>query len=350
MGWLFKRSKKWYVGYYQNGRRVHRVVGTSKRLAVDVLKDIEAKIVRGEMMDLKEVKSINFDDFARQYLDRYGINKAESTRARDQITVDKHLIPFFGRRPLKQITAKDIEEYKSDRAACRLKNGNQTKKSTVNREIDLLKSLLERAVEWDYLKANPSKGVQKFRLDIEEPAFLTSVQGADVLRTATGQMRGFIAVGLNAGLRKGEMFALKWDDVDLEREELRVRKSKGKRFRVIPMNETLVDVLNTHPRHTRSPYVFFNPDGSPWRDVRKSFEAVLKKAGVARIRIHDMRHTFVTHLVMRGVDLNTVKELAGHQDIATTMKYAHLAPGHLKDSVELLKWTGVTEVRRAAND
>ena len=95
MGWLFKRSKKWYVGYYQNGRRVHRVVGTSKRLAVDVLKDIEAKIVRGEMMDLKEVKSINFDDFARQYLDRYGINKAESTRARDQITVDKHLIPFL---------------------------------------------------------------------------------------------------------------------------------------------------------------------------------------------------------------------------------------------------------------
>ena len=153
-------------GKWSTDPQDHR--GTSKRLAQDVLKDTEGKIVRGEMMDLVEVKLINFDDFALQYLDRYGVNKAESTRARDQITVDKHLVPFFGRLPLKQITAKDLEEYKAHRAACRLVNGNQIQKSTVNRELDLLKSLLARAVEWGYLKSTPAQGVRKFKIDEKE--------------------------------------------------------------------------------------------------------------------------------------------------------------------------------------
>ena len=119
-------------------------------------------------MDIVENKPINFDDFALQYLERYGVNKAESTHSWDQTTVGKHLIPFFGRRSLKEIRAKDIEEYKSYRVVCLLKNGRQIKKSTANREVDLLKSLLERAAEWGYLKSNPGKGVKKFRVDVKE--------------------------------------------------------------------------------------------------------------------------------------------------------------------------------------
>ena len=187
-------------------------------------------------------------------------------------------------------------------------------------------------------KVESGTGVKKFKIDEKEPVFLTSAQGAALLQTSTGQMKGFIAVGLNAGLRKSEMFNLKWEDVDFERKELRVKKSKGKRFRVIPMNSVLCDVLSRHPRHFRCPYVFHRPDGSQWRDTRKGFEAALEKAGVPRIRIHDMRHSFVSNLLMRGVDVRAAKELAGHRDIQTTMKYAHLAPGHLKDSVEKLKW------------
>ena len=115
-------------------------------------------------MDIVEIKPINFDDFALQDLERYGVNKAESTRSWDQTTVGKHLIPFFGRRFLKEIRAKDLEEYKSYRVACLLKSGRQIKKSTANREVDLLK----RAVEWGYLKSNLAKGVKKFRVDMKE--------------------------------------------------------------------------------------------------------------------------------------------------------------------------------------
>ena len=132
-----------------------------------------------------------------------------------------------------------------------------------------------------------------------------------------------------------------WNDIDFEREELRVRRSKGKRFRVIPLNDLALQALQEHPRHIASNVVFHNPDGSCWKDVRGSFCATLRKAGLPRIRIHDLRHSFVSNLVMAGEDLRTVQELAGHRSITTTMKYAHLAPGRLKGSVSKLKWRGL---------
>jgi site-specific recombinase XerD len=120
-----------------------------------------------------------------------------------------------------------------------------------------------------------------------------------------------------------------------------VRRSKGKRFRVIPLNDLVLQALREHPRHITSQTVFHNPDGSYWKDVRGGFNATLTKAGLPRIRIHDMRHSFVSNLVMAGEDLRTVQELAGHRSITTTMNYAHLAPGRLKNSVAKLKWKGI---------
>ena len=76
--------------------------------------------------------------------------------------------------------------------------------------------------------------------------------------------------------------------------------------------------------------------------MRGSFNATLTKAGLPRIRIHDLRHSFISNLVMTGEDLRTVQELAGHRSITTTMRYAHLAPGRLKKSVANLKWSSAT--------
>ncbi|MDP5878246.1 MAG: hypothetical protein QF425_11405, partial [Dehalococcoidia bacterium] len=147
MARIFKRGKKWYVDYRVNGRRIWKSVGTRKELAEDYLKDLEGKRVRGELMDIREVKTANFDDFCVKYLEVYGQNKAESTRARDDVTVNKHLIPFFGLRPLKHITTADIEEYKAQRRTTRRKDrvladgtvvkGKRIARTTINRELGL---------------------------------------------------------------------------------------------------------------------------------------------------------------------------------------------------------------------
>lgn len=163
-------------------------------------------------------------------------------------------------------------------------------------------------------------------------------EGRALMDAAEGQMRTFIVTALNTGLRKGELFALTWKDIDFEREELRVRRSKGKRFRVIPLNDLVLQALREHPRHITSSVLFHNPDGSGWKDIRGSFNATLTKAGLPPIRIHDLRHSFFSNLVMAGEDLRTVQELAGHRSITATMRYAHLSPGRLKESVTKLKW------------
>ena len=181
--------------------------------------------------------------------------------------------------------------------------------------------------------------MKRYKLPKQKYRWLSSAEGRRLIDVAEGQMKAFVAVGINTGLRKGEIFRLEWEDIDLEREELTVREAKGGEFRVIPMNEELVQILRKHPRHITSPYVFHRSNGEPWQDARKSYWETLNRAKLpTTFRFHDMRHTFISNLVAQGEDLRSVQELAGHKDIRTTMQYAHLAPGRLKEAVSRLKW------------
>ena len=102
------------------------------------------------------------------------------------------------------------------------------------------------------------------------------------------------------------------------------------------MNELVKEALSKLHRHQDSPFVFCNLKGKTYADVRKSFFTACKKSGIINFRFHDLRHTFASHLVMKGVDLATVKKLMGHSDIETTMIYSHLAQDHLSDVVSKL--------------
>jgi integrase len=105
----------------------------------------------------------------------------------------------------------------------------------------------------------------------------------------------------------------------------------------LDINQTLRDSLTALPRHITSPYVFWQgEDGKRFMDVRRSFRSALKRAGIKDFRFHDLRHTFASHLIMKGADITTVKELLGHRDIKMTMRYAHLADDVKKDAVKLL--------------
>ena len=84
-------------------------------------------------------------------------------------------------------------------------------------------------------------------------------------------------------------------------------------------------------------YIFTGRNGVPFRDIKGSFASALRKAGIKDFKFHDLRHTFASHLVMEGVDLNTVKELLGHKTLAMTFRYAHLAPGHKARAVSVME-------------
>lgn len=260
---------------------------------------------------------------------------------------------------LVDLSAFTIERWRT----ARLKAG--TAKATVNRDVVALKAALSRAVSWGHLRAHPLTAVKPYKVDAlarvryldkgEETRLLAALTARDASRRAardsankwrrergyqelpawlsyTDHLTPVVTLALHTGLRRGEIFALRWADVDLERAILTVRGdgAKSDTTRHVPLNATAVSTLTAWrgpgPRPQPAALVFPAADGGPLEDIKGAWLALVKAAGVEGFRFHDLRHTFASRLVVAGVDLNTVRELLGHRDIKMTLRYAHLAP------------------------
>ena len=151
-----------------------------------------------------------------------------------------------------------------------------------------------------------------------------------------------VVVSLNTGIRQGSLFDLLWSDVSFQEGILTVRPPAEKNSKLIriPMNPTLTKTLLAWKEQTGrdgDELVFPSPKtGTVMDNCRKAWAGVLKVADIKNFRWHDMRHDFASQLVMKGVDLNTVRELLGHSDIKMTIRYAHLAPQVKRAAVEML--------------
>lgn len=263
----------------------------------------------------------------------------------------------FQSTPLASLTAFAVERWRS----ARIKAGKKT--ATVNRDVGTLKAAINKAVEWKLVAVNPLRGVKQFSVDTigklrylspaEEKRLRDALKARDEKRSAERERanawrrdRGYaewpafgayadhitpmVLLALNTGLRFGELTALTWADVDLVSVLLTVRSESAKsgRARHVPLNSAVVEVLKAwKPEHAESgSYVFPGRDGGQLEEIKTAWGAVLKAAAIDGFRFHDLRHSFASKLVMAGVDLNTVRELLGHGDIAMTLRYAHLAP------------------------
>jgi integrase len=250
-----------------------------------------------------------------------------------------HLLPVFGKRRMDQITFDDIEEYK----AKKVKEGYD--KKTVNNHLAVLRPLLnEAAVKYREIH------VPRFRLYKTEPSpfeFLDFDEAERFMDVIPPQWTTMCLVALRTGLRIGEMLALKRSDLDLGAGRLIVRHTrwngveylpKGGRGREVPLSDDAIDALKAH-RHLRGSYVFCHEDGSPLShsECKDVVPFACSKAGLAkRLTFHGLRHTFASHLAMRGVPLKTIQELLGHATMDMTMRYAHLSPDVKRDAVKLL--------------
>ncbi len=154
-------------------------------------------------------------------------------------------------------------------------------------------------------------------------------------------IKPLVLLALNTGLRRGDLFGLKWEHVDLGRRQIRkviektshARRKAGKKLEpaVLPLSAEAHAILTQREkqRNPESEYVFSSPrTGGRLDNIKKAFEAVLTAAKITNFRFHDLRHTFASRLVMAGVDINTVRELMTHADIKMTLVYAHLSPDH----------------------
>jgi len=260
------------------------------------------------------------------YLERHAKQSKRSWK-RDEGTL-RIVNPYFGSKALDQVTNWDIQRYKSERAkACT--------KATVNRDLALLKHMFSSAVSWELLEKNPTAGIKLYREEQTVLRVLTFDEETRLFAAAAPHLRPIIAIALNTGMRRGELLSLKWEQVDLRRGIITVSKSKSGKVRDIPINKPARQAL--FELHTRRSGPVFSFRGNPIASVTKSFNTATRSAEIENFRFHDLRHTFATRLVEAGVDLPTVKELMGHSNITTTMRYAHPSPEHRVRAVELLQ-------------
>jgi len=327
---VFFRNGNWWIDTYIKGKRIRRKIGPDKRTAELVEKDLKVKAAKGEYLGIVEERKIRFEDFAKEFLEWSEANKAPRTYDADRRLVERFLLRLWGGKYLANIRAKDVETFKTLRLGT-------LKPRSVNRELGTLRSMFTRAVAWQYIKDHPMKSVKELKYQKRTPAFLTLEQVDKLLEACEHPLlRLFVLLAAYTGMRRSEIEDLKWSDVDFGRKEIRVQEdTKNNEYRVIPIGGLVEEAL----RRAYSPfqeYVLSQENGRPYRNISKRFREVIKAVDVPTIRIHDLRHTFASNLVMGGIPLNVVQELLGHRDIKTTMIYAHLAPNAKRAAIDFL--------------
>lgn len=284
-----------------------------------------------------------------------------------QHTLSNNFDPIMSQR-LDAITGRDLEQIRTGW----MQAGN--KASTVNRKMGSISGVFSRAVEWEYIGTHPlaklkqlkvdSKGVIRYltadenkrlreAMDARQDEMRAERESANtwradrhrepmpslILLPFTDHLKPMVLISLNTGMRRGELFDLKWSAVSFDTKTITVAgaTTKTSDTRYIPMNKETIGVLEAWKKQvSKSPYVFPGQGGGRLEDVKSAWLKLLERAQIDGFRWHDMRHDFASRLVMAGVPLNTVRDLLGHADIKMTLRYAHLAPGTKAAAVELI--------------
>ncbi|MEK7305537.1 MAG: site-specific integrase, partial [Nitrospirota bacterium] len=157
-----------------------------------------------------------------------------------------------------------------------------------------------------------------------------------LLQACEPWLKPIVLTAIHTGMRKGELLGLTWDCVDMTHGFIRLKQTKNGKARALPFNEMLWSLFSGRRTRQDVPWVFHDAVGNRWNDIRHPFDGACEVAGLLDFNFHDLRHTFASWLMMRGVSLATVSNLLGHTSPTMTLRYAHLSPKHLTSAVRVL--------------
>ena len=331
-----KRRKNYQIDYYCKGKRYRELIGPSKKEAEAVLGKRLNEIREGKFFGKVKLREILVEDLVRDYLERF-----QGKKVVDETRYMRILLESFAGKFVSDIDRRDVESFQAVRRATLCKDGLPRANSTCNREVEALRRLLNKAIEWGMLERNPASRLKRLPEPQGRTRFLSLDEAKRLLEASSRHLRPIIVCALETGMRRGEILNLRWSDVDMKTHTIYLGKTKNGESRHVPISHRLFSVLSGLPRRLGSDHVFtgepkIGKTGNPFHDVRTSFENACRRAGIEGFRFHDLRHTAASHLAMAGVPLRTVGEILGHKTAAMTERYAHLTPEHTRKAVESL--------------
>ena len=319
---VFKENGSWFVRYRDlEGKQREKKAGATKALALELERKILAERDLKKRFGYTTLKEITFSDWADQYLDHCKVRIGQNTYEVRKYIIKK-MKESFGNKLLSKLTENDFYEYLKT-----TKGGLQGR--TVGEYTSLFLRLLKEANKHNYNIADITLNVKKQNNTIVR--YLTKEE-AECLINNSGDLRLLIILALNTGMRRGEMFNLTWDNVDLKARLIHILISKNGERRSVPINTTLLNELNKEEDKTGK-VIKLN---LTIEGIRYRWKCLLKKCNIKNFRFHDLRHTFASWLAIKGISLYTIKELLGHKSIEMTQRYAHLSPDVRFNAVEQL--------------
>ncbi len=355
-----KRCGKWYVFVNYRGRRKAKCVGTSRELAEQIRRQLEAKLVLGDLAFLAEPAELTLQQYSQRWLKQYAEVELKSSTADCYAQFLRlYLLPRFGQLRVTAIQRSQVKDFLGELSA-----KGELSRNTLRLILCTLRVILNHAVEDGILEHNPAQKLGRFtRTDkpkhqaeamtrVESEAFLVSAM------ELSPAVYPLFLMALRAGLRKGELIAIQWGDIQFGSSEEdpnryilvqhncvygKFTTPKSKKSRRVDLSRELRRVL-LEVRDRRMLEAFMNGKTSiadelvfpskagtvldPSNLFHYHFLPCLEHAGLRRFRFHDLRHTFGSLLIQDGASLAYVKDQMGHSSIQITVDtYGHLIPG-----------------------
>ncbi len=341
---VFRRGKTWWYDFRMGGVRIRestRATNRAAALQTEALR--KAELALGRSGPEKREPPPRFVDFAYGEFARWCANEHKdrpSTYQRYMRSI-KALVEFLGHRTLNFIDTGLVEKYKLHRSQQRRKNARDSRLVTpaaVNRDLATLRILFNFAVRLGLVGHNAVKGIRFLPENNHRMRVLSAEEESAYLVAASPLLRDIAIVILETGMRPGEVYCLRSSDVNPSQRYLSVRQGKTPfARRHIPLTKKVCEVLSARVAKVSFEWLFPCPwdETEPVKDVRKAHDAAVIRSGIQRrFRLYDLRHTALTRMAMAGIDLSTLKELAGHSQIQITMRYIHPTPEHKRRAIE----------------
>lgn len=336
-------EKVFYIVFKKDGKVFEEKAG---RQYADDMTPARAATIRGQriegkLMSRKEIKAekaalkaaeSNKYTIARLW-ERYKKNRPIKGIATDQSRYGKYIEPPFGAKEPKDILPLDVDRV-------RLKLLKKKAPATVKNVLELLRRIINYGTK--------KRLCEELNFTIEMPKFnneqmddLTTIQLNQLLKAIEKDVHenagDMMKLVLFSGMRRGEMFKLRWNDIDFERGFINIKDPKGVKDQIIPLNDSARELLENHPR-TKSKYVFPGRAGGQLVDISKAVNAIKTKAGLPKNfrPLHGLRHTYASMLASSGkVTMYHLQKLLTHKGPAMTQRYAHLRDEALKTASNL---------------
>jgi integrase len=352
-----KRGNSWQIDVLiptgqrdEDGKEIkerYRRTYSKKKEALAEHDKIRTLVREKRFLDVKKDYKTTLGELVKEYVENY--KHQASFESLKSYSLENFKVHFGERTYLSQIRYLDLETYRNHLKQKATRHKGVRADASVNREMAAIRHLFSKAVEWEMIDQNPFEQGKSLLLKASNQRirYLTEEEIDRLLEECKSAKHLYRVVicAINTGMRKGEILSLRWEQI--RNGFIYLAKTKTKNPREIPINKDLAQMFKEIRKEQglSSKHVFIY-NSRVVQKVHKGFRAALKRAGIEDFKFHDLRHTFASHVIMRGGSLKDVQELLGHKTVTMTLRYAHLSQEHKMNAVNLLN--GLTRPRKPA--